>query len=86
MLDRATFVEGDMDEADISQATVLALFLLPENLRRLEPKFRALPAGTRIVVNTFGIADWESGSDRNHRWRSQELGTAMLYCLPPRVD
>ena len=50
---RTTFVEGDMYEADISRATVLALFLLPENLRRLEPKFRALRPGTRIVVNTY---------------------------------
>src|SRR3954468_1237031 len=35
--DRATFVQGDMFEADFKQATVLALFLLPGNLRRLSP-------------------------------------------------
>src|SRR4051812_21001714 len=29
--DKATFVQGDMYEADISQASVMALFLLPEN-------------------------------------------------------
>jgi len=34
--DRATFVQGDMYEADISQATVLALFLLTENLNKLK--------------------------------------------------
>jgi hypothetical protein len=37
--DRATFIEGDMFEADISKATVLALFLLPSNLDKLAPKF-----------------------------------------------
>jgi len=43
--DKARFVQGDMFEADISQATVLALFLLPDNLRRLTPNRRAaLPA------------------------------------------
>jgi len=57
--DRATFVQGDMYEADISQATVLALFLLTENLNKLKPKFLALRPGTRIVVNTFKITDWE---------------------------
>ena len=30
--DKATFIEGDMFEADISGATVLALFMLPDNL------------------------------------------------------
>ena len=34
--DRATFVKGDMYEADVSQATVLALFLKPENLDRMQ--------------------------------------------------
>jgi 16S rRNA A1518/A1519 N6-dimethyltransferase RsmA/KsgA/DIM1 with predicted DNA glycosylase/AP lyase activity len=32
---RARFVQGDMYEADISRATVFALFLSPKNLRRL---------------------------------------------------
>ena len=31
--DRATFVEGDMFEADISKATALVLFLLPATSR-----------------------------------------------------
>src|SRR5919201_3446892 len=50
--ERAQFIQGDMFAADISKATVLALFLLPTNLNRLVPKFLALPAGTRIVNNT----------------------------------
>src|SRR6476469_7423409 len=58
--DRAAFVQGDMYEADISQATVLALFLLPENLRKLTPKFLRLKPGTRIVANHFGIEGWEA--------------------------
>jgi len=84
--DRVTFVEGDMYEADISKATVLALFLLPENLRRLEPKFRALPAGTRIVVNTFGIADWKAEATETIGGDCRSWCTAMLYRLPPRVE
>ena len=81
--DRATFVEGDMYEADISKATVLALFLLPENLRRLEPKFRALPPGTRIVVNTFGIPEWKADATEELREDCVSWCVAMLYRIPP---
>jgi len=57
--DKAKFVRGDMFEADISQATVLALFLLPDNLRRLKPKFEKMKPGTRIVTNGFPIDGWD---------------------------
>src|SRR5690606_15266301 len=57
--DKAQFVQGDMFEADISQATVLALFLLPDNLERLVPRFLELQPGTRIVLNTFAIRGWD---------------------------
>ncbi len=57
--DKAQFVEGDMYAADISKASVLALFLLPVNLNRLAPKFLDMTPGSRIVGNTFGIDGWE---------------------------
>lgn len=52
--DRAAFVQGDMCEADISKATVMAIYLLPANLEKLLPKFQSLAPGTRIGSNTFG--------------------------------
>ena len=81
--DRATFVEGDMFEADISKATVLALFLLPDNLQKLEPKFRALRPGTRIVVNTFGIPDWKEDVREELTENCSSWCVAMLYRVPP---
>ena len=81
--DRATFVQGDMFEADISKATVLALFLLPDNLRRLEPKFRALRPGTRIVVNSFGVPDWKPDVTETLTDNCTSWCTAMLYRVPP---
>ena len=57
--DKAEFVQGDMYEADISKATVLALFLLPSNLEKLKGKFLDLPPGSRIVANTFWVEGWE---------------------------
>ena len=82
--ERATFVQGDMFEADISKATVLTLFLMPDNLRRLDPKFRALRPGTRIVVNTFGIPDWEPVATETLGGTCTSWCTAMLYRIPPR--
>ncbi len=83
--DRVTFVQGDMFTADISQATVLALFMLSEHLRRLTPRFLDLAPGTRIVVNSFGIPDWEP--DRvEHLEDVCPLGCeAKLYVVPARV-
>ncbi len=83
--DRATFIEGDMFEADLSKATVLALFLLPENLERLEPKFRDLKPGTRIVVNTFGVPNWTPEATETLTGDCHSWCTAMLYRVPPRA-
>jgi len=82
--DRATFVQGDMFEADISKATVLALFLLPDNLKQLEPKFRALAPGTRIVVNSFGVPGWTPEATEVLTGDCTSWCTAMLYRVPPR--
>ena len=57
---RVEFVEGDMFAADVSEASVLALFLLPDNLRKLMPKFVDMKPGSRIVSNTYEIPGWPS--------------------------
>jgi SAM-dependent methyltransferase len=83
--DKAQFVQGDMYEADISQATVLALFLLPENLRKLTPKFADLKPGTRIVANTFGIGEWEAEQTSRTDGDCYAWCTALLYLVPAKV-
>jgi SAM-dependent methyltransferase len=57
--DRARFVQGDMYEADISKASVMAIFLLTTNMEKLMPSFKSLAPGSRIVSNTFGFNDWD---------------------------
>jgi SAM-dependent methyltransferase len=83
--ERAAFVEGDMYEADISDASVLALFLLPQNLDKLADKFLALTPGTRIVVNTFGITGWTPVRTERLEDNCVSWCTAMLYVVPARV-
>jgi SAM-dependent methyltransferase len=82
--DKATFVQGDMFEADVSRATVLILFLIPENLRKLDAKFRALKSGTRIVSNTYEIAGWYA-EDIGRTTPCLSWCVATLYVVPPDV-
>jgi SAM-dependent methyltransferase len=83
--DKATFVQGDMYAADVSQATVLALFLTPEVLDRMTDKFLAMKPGARIVLNSFPITDWEP--DETETIASCKAWcTAILVIVPARVD
>ena len=83
--ERAQFVEGDMFEADISQATVLALFLLPDNLDKLKEKFAGLAPGSRIVNNGFEIPGWQAEATHKSSGDCSPWCTAHLYIVPARV-
>jgi len=82
--DKATFVLGDMFEADISRATVLILFLLPDNLAKLAAKFRNLKPGTRIVSNTYEISGWYA-DETGRTTPCPSWCIASLYVVPARV-
>ena len=83
--ERARFVQGDMFEADVSNATVLALFLLPHNLRRLTGKFLDMKPGSRIVSNAFPIDGWEADELGMAAGDCGNWCTALLYIVPARV-
>ena len=83
--DKAMFVQGDMYQADISKATVLALFLLPSNIEKLVPKFLELPAGTRIVANTFWVPDWAPDDTLTVEEGCENWCTSHLFIIPARV-
>jgi SAM-dependent methyltransferase len=53
--DRVRFEANDLFEADLSAATVVTLYLLPDINRRLAPKLRALKPGTRIVSHNYDL-------------------------------
>jgi hypothetical protein len=84
--DKARFVQGDMYEADISQATVLALFLLTENLNKLTSKFLQMKPGTRIVANGFGIDGWDADETGRADGDCGSWCTAYLFIVPARVE
>ena len=84
--DRAKFVEGDMYAADISKATVLALFLLPHNLNKLTAKFLDLPPGTRIVGNTFAPEGWAADETETVGGDCSSWCTSLLWIVPAKVE
>lgn len=56
---KVSFVESDLFTADISEATVVTLYLSPSVNTQLEPKLRReLRPGARIVSHQFRIGDW----------------------------
>jgi SAM-dependent methyltransferase len=58
--ERVTFKVQDLFETDLSRATVVTLYLLPEINLKLRPKLlRELKPGTRIVSHSFDMGDWK---------------------------
>ena len=57
--DRVTFRQGDLFEADIREATVVTLYLLPSaNLKLRSKLLRELRPGTRVVSHDFHMEEW----------------------------
>jgi hypothetical protein len=78
------FSQGDIFKTSFSDATVVTTFLLPSMNLRLRPTFLAMKPGTRIVANTFGIANWQpdesAAIEPCERWC-----TAMMWVVPAPV-
>src|SRR5258708_2307914 len=69
------FIEEDLFQAKIGDATVVTLYLLPAINLKLRPKLlRDLKPGTRIVSHSFDMGDWkpdkklEAGGDEIFYW------------------
>jgi len=84
------FEENDLFLADIHEATVVTMFLLPAINLKLKPKLlKDLKPGTRLVSNTFDMGDWkaekettlETGSDEDISGLSYRF---YLWRVPPR--
>lgn len=56
--DRVRFLQRDLFETDLREATVIALYLAPNFNLRLRPALLALAPGTRIVSHSSGMGDW----------------------------
>jgi SAM-dependent methyltransferase len=60
VMDKVKFIQGDLFEANIKEATVVTLYLLTSLNLKLRPKlWRELKPGTRIVSHAFDMGDWQ---------------------------
>jgi hypothetical protein len=73
----ATFLQQDLFEADLSEATVIALYISPGVMTRLKPRLLELEPGTRVVSHHFTLDDWEP--DETIRVMGR---TAHLWVVP----
>lgn len=78
--DKATFVNADLFETDISKATVITMYLLPSLNRKLRPAILNLKPGTRVVSHAFNMDDWECDQQIEKEGR-----TAYLWIVPAKV-
>ncbi len=58
--DRVKFIEQDLFQIDLKEASVVTLYLLPAINLKLRPKlWRELKPGTRVVSHSFDMGDWK---------------------------
>ncbi len=80
--DRVTFVRQDLYDADLRDATVVTLYLLPSVNLEIRPKlFKELKAGTRVVSHDFDMGGWEAD-------KTAEVEGSMVYfwVMPANVS
>jgi ubiquinone/menaquinone biosynthesis C-methylase UbiE len=58
--DHVKFIQGDLFQAEIREASVVSLYLLTSVNLKLRPRLiRELRPGTRVVSHSFGMDDWK---------------------------
>jgi SAM-dependent methyltransferase len=87
--DRAEFRVQDLFATDLSQATVITMYLLPEVNLQLRPRLLALKPGTRIVSHDWDMGDWKP--DRmvtidvpDKPYGREKLSRIYLWTVPAR--
>jgi len=58
--DKVAFYQRNLFETDLSPATVITMYLLPEVNLELRPKLLELKPGTRLVSHDFDMGDWKA--------------------------
>ena len=88
--DRVSFLEQDLFQTDLSRATVVTMYLLPEVNLQLRPRLLALKPGTRIVSHDWDMGDWLPDRSLTLDVPEKAIGrekksTIYLWVVPGRV-
>jgi hypothetical protein len=81
----AAFEKADLFETDLSKATVITMFLLPDINLRLRPRILDLKPGTRIVSNTFTMEDWNPDEIATIGEDCTSWCTALFWIVPAKA-
>ena len=79
--DRVRFLRQDLFQTDLSEATVVALYVSPTIMLALRPRLLALKPGTRVVSHQFTLGDWEADEQA-----IVEHTPGYLWVVPARAD
>jgi len=83
--DKAQFLQADLFDTDLSKATVVTMFLLPDINMKLRPRILDLHPGTRIVSNSFTMEDWEADESVQVEGGCESWCTALFWIVPAKV-
>jgi SAM-dependent methyltransferase len=84
--DRIKFVQGDLFEVPIKDATVVMMYLLPAVNLKLRPRLQAeLRPGTRLVSHMFSMGDWEADKTTSVQMPEYEH-IVYKWVIPPRPN
>ncbi|HEX2199690.1 MAG TPA: methyltransferase domain-containing protein [Burkholderiales bacterium] len=91
--DRAKFLKQDLFKTDVSQATVITMYLLPDTVNLLKDKFlQELRPGTRIVSHDYPLTGWIPEKylqmDLEDKVQISGVTTTLiyLYVVPAKVE
>jgi SAM-dependent methyltransferase len=80
--DRVAFYQQDLFEAEIGDATVVTIYLLPSINLKLRPKLLSeLQPGTRVVSYSFDMEEWQP--DQEIRENGREI---YLWHIPANMS
>jgi precorrin-6B methylase 2 len=80
--DRVAFLQQDLFQTDLSQATVVTLYLLPSVNLQLQPKLlQELKPGTRIISHDFDMGEWKP--ERVERVQGPARQHTIYYWVVP---
>ena len=88
--DRAQFFEQDLFETDLTRATVITSYLLPEMNLKLRPTILGLKPGTRVVTHDYDMDDWFPDAQKVIAVPGKEVGDegksyVFFYIVPARM-
>ncbi len=93
LADKVKFVKQDLFKTDISKATVLTMYLLPDTVNMLREKLlKELKPGTRVVSHDYPLTGWLPEDDKTFDLPEKvaisgvQTTIVWLYIIPAKVQ